>query len=66
MAALQGVDLDGEETSNAVDDVSTVEEVKARAFARMTGDKDMAGAISQGLTPEFGVTYKIVEGTELG
>jgi hypothetical protein len=66
MAALQGVNLDSEETSSEDEEVSTLEQVKARAFARLTGDKDMAGAISQGFTSDMGVTYKIVEGTELG
>lgn len=67
MAALQGVNLDGEtEQEEQSQTVPSVDEIKARAVARLTGDKNMAGAISQGFTPEMGVVYKIAEGTELG
>jgi hypothetical protein len=67
MAALQGVNIDGETEDESVEEpVSKIEDVRARAFARLTGDRDMAGAISQGFTPDMGVTYKIAEGTELG
>ena len=66
MAALQGVDLDEKIDKDIDDRVSTLEEVKARAIARLTGDKNMAGAISQGITPDMGVDYKIAEGTEIG
>jgi hypothetical protein len=67
MAALQGVNLDEEkqEDENS-QDISSLEEIKARAIARLTGDQNMAGAISQGFTPEMGVEYKIAEGTEFG
>ena len=67
MAALQGVNLDGEtEQEEQSQTVPSVDEIKARAVARLTGDKNMAGAISQGFTPEMGVVYKIAEGTEIG
>lgn len=66
MAALQGVDIDTESEDEVQEDIPTVEDIRARAVARLTGDKNMAGAISQGFTPDMGVTYKIAEGTELG
>lgn len=66
MAALQGVDLD-EKIDNDIDQrVSTLEEVKARAVARLTGDMNMAGAISQGITPDMGVDYVVTGGSEIG
>lgn len=70
MAALQGIDID-EKIDKTIDEqiedrVPTIEEIQARAVARITGDKSLAGAISQGFTPEMGVAYKIAEGTELG
>lgn len=66
MAALQGVDLDENKETEEQEEVVTVEQIQARAIARLTGNKDLAGAISQGFTPEMGVEYKIAEGTELG
>ena len=72
MAAIQGIDIDEQESvtdedvTKKVERVSTVEEIQARAIARLTGDRNMAGAISQGFTPDMGVDYKIMEGTELG
>ena len=66
MAAIQGIDLDENEEAEVEERISTIEEIQARAVARLTGDRDMAGAISQGFTPEMGVQYKIAEGTELG
>ena len=69
LAALQGIDLDKEEdatSDNKSDRPSTVEEVQARALARLTGDKNIAGAAAAGISPEMGLQYKIAEGTEIG
>lgn len=66
MAALQGVDLNDQAEEEVEEAVSSIEDIKARAVARLTGDKNMAGAVSQGFTPEMGVIYEIAEGTELG
>ena len=65
MAALQGIDLDKDENSST-GKATTVEEVKARAVARLTGDKNLAGAIAQGFTPDTGLQYQIAEGAEIG
>lgn len=67
MAALQGIDIDENVNSERADtSIPTVEEIQARAIARLTGDRNTAGAISQGLTPDMGVNYGIVEGAEIG
>jgi hypothetical protein len=67
MAALQGIDIDeNSEEPEEESRIPSVEEIQARAVARLTGDKNMAGAIEQGLTPEMGVIYELAEGTELG
>lgn len=66
MAALQGIDLDEHETENSSNAPVTLEQVQARAAARLTGNMELASAIEQGLTPNLGVQYKIVEGTEIG
>jgi hypothetical protein len=70
MAALQGINIDeqiDETIDKQIEDrIPSVEEIQARAIARLTGDKNMAGAISQGLTPEMGVIYEIMEGNEFG
>jgi len=68
MAALQGVDLDEatdeDETKNKKP--ATLQEVQARAIARLTGDQNLAGAIAEGFTPDMGVQYMMAEGTEIG
>ena len=69
MAALQGVDLDekiDEDIDAEISRIPSVEEIQARAVARLTGDRSMAGAIEQGFTPDMGVIYEIAEGTDLG
>lgn len=66
MAAIQGIDLDGKDEEEGEDSVPTIEEIQARAAARLTGNKNIAGAISQGFTPEMGLEYKIAEGIEFG
>jgi len=68
LAAIQGIDLDKEEDSveSQNKEVSTLEQVQARAVARITGDKNLAGAIESGISPDWGVEYVIAEGTEIG
>lgn len=69
MAAMQGIDLDenSSENSNSGDKkISTLEEVQARAVARLTGDQNLAGAVAAGLTPDMGIQYEIMEGTISG
>ena len=75
MAALQGIDLDESEGSTQSSSTSntknnnapvSIEDVKARAVARLTGDENMAGAIAEGFTSDKGLEYKIMGGTELG
>lgn len=67
MAALQGIDIDeNSEDSEEDSRIPTVEEIQARAVAKLTGDKSMAGAIEQGFTPDMGVIYQIAEGAEIG
>lgn len=71
MAALQGIDLDEQTETQENSEVSnkkplTVEDIKARAVARLTGDENLAGAISEGFTSDKGLEYKIMGGTELG
>lgn len=67
MAALQGISLDETTEKSEVKSLPTVEEVQARAVARITGDATLAGSIAQGFTPEMGMNYVISsEGTEIG
>ena len=67
MAALQGISLDDTTEKSEVKPLPTVEEVQARAVARITGDATLAGSIAQGFTPEMGLNYVISsEGTEIG
>lgn len=66
MAALQGIDIDDKIDEVADERIASIEEVQARAVARLTGDKNLSGAISQGFTPDMGVNYALVEGAEIG
>ena len=67
MAALQGIDIDeNSEEPKEESRIPSVEEIQARAVARLTGDKSMAGAIEQGFTPDMGVIYELAEGVEFG
>jgi hypothetical protein len=68
MAALQGVDIDKDQEDGQGENTgpATFEEVQARAVARLTGDKNLAGAHAAGITPDMGIEYKISEGTGIG
>jgi len=70
LAALQGIDIDKDNSSEDVQETNsgpaTLEDVQARALARITGDKNIAGAAAAGISPEMGLQYKIAEGTEIG
>ena len=71
LAALQGIDIDQnenveEDNQSVSKKVPTVEDIKARAVARLTGDANLAGAISEGFTPDKGLEYKIMGGSEIG
>jgi hypothetical protein len=67
LAALQGIDIDVDENSGELEKkATTLDDVKARAVARLTGDQNLAGAIAEGFTPDTGLEYKIMGGTELG
>ena len=66
MAALQGVDIDKEQKKESSNGPVTVEDVKARAVARLTGDTNMAGAVAEGFTSDKGLDYKIMGGTQIG
>jgi hypothetical protein len=67
LAALQGINLDETvDEENVSKPLSTVEEVQARAIARLTGDANLASSVAQGFTPEMGISYMLGEGTEIG
>lgn len=66
MAALQGVDIDKQEKKESSKGPVSLEDVKARAVARLTGDANMAGAVAEGFTPDKGLQYKITGGAEIG
>ena len=65
LAALQGIDIEKDQQSDGVSKTntpSTVEEVQARAIARLTGDTNAAGAVavktfvSDGIVPFLAFT----------
>ena len=67
MAALQGIDMDKEDKKESTKNTPvSVEDIKARAIARLTGDANMAGAVAEGFTSDKGLEYKITGGTDIG
>lgn len=59
MAALQGVDID-KENKGEEDKAVTFEEVKARAIARATGDKELSNAALFGFDKLDGTSYSLI------
>lgn len=57
-AAMQGVNID--ENKQGEDGAVTLEEVKARAAAKMTGDLSVANAVREGFDQLDGTGYSIV------
>lgn len=56
-AAIQGIDLDKNKQSDK--SATTLQEVQARAQARLTGDNVKAKAIEYGFTKEVGLGYEV-------
>lgn len=64
-AAMQGVDLDSDNTSSdSTDKPSTFQEIQARALSKLTNDEDIAGAAQLGLTPDMGIGYTMLRSGE--
>lgn len=59
MAALQGVDIDKDKKEEGGEAV-TFEEVKARALAKLTGDKNIENAARYGFDQIDGLGYSII------
>jgi hypothetical protein len=62
-ALLQGVNLEGEGSSGSSDDSdrpTTLQEIQARAHAKLTGNKSEAKAIEYGFTSDMGVEYQMI------
>jgi len=60
LAAMQGVDLDSDSSSDSTDKPSTFQEVKARAISKLTNNEDLAGAAELGLSPDMGIGYAML------
>lgn len=56
-AQLQGIDLDDTSTSDSDSKPSTLQDVQARALARLNKSESVKGAAELGLTPDMGVGY---------
>ena len=61
IAAMQGVDLDSNNTSSdSTDKPSTFQEVQARAVSKLTNNENLAGAAQLGLSPDMGIGYAVL------
>lgn len=56
-AAIQGIDLDKNKPTS--ENATTLQQVQARAQARLGGDKTQAKAIEYGFTKEVGLSYEV-------
>lgn len=64
-AAMQGVDLDSDNTSSdSTDKPSTFQEIQARALSKLTNNENIAGAAEMGLTPDMGIDYAVLRSGE--
>ncbi len=64
-AAMQGVDLDSNETSSdSTDKPSTFQEIQARAISKLTSNENISGAAQIGLTPDMGIGYTVLRSGE--
>lgn len=65
IAAMQGVDLDSENTSSdSTDKPSTFQEIQARALSKLTSNENITGAAELGLTPDMGIGYAMLRSGE--
>ena len=65
IAAMQGVDLDSNNTSSdSTDKPSTFQEVQARAVSKLTNNENLAGAAQLGLSPDMGIGYAVLRSGE--
>lgn len=60
-AAIQGIDLDKESEGGGDDELPTIDEVKARAMARLSGNDERAVGLAElGLKPSDGIEYEVM------
>ena len=65
LAAMQGVDLDAENTSSdSTEKPSTFQEIQARAISKLTNNENVAGAAQLGITPDMGIGYAVLRSGE--
>lgn len=64
LAAMQGVDLDSDSTSDSTDKPSTFQDIQARAMAKLTNNESVSGAAQLGLTPDMGIGYAVLRSGE--
>ena len=65
IAAMQGVDLDSDNTSSdSTDKPSTFQDVQARALSKLTSNENISGAAKIGLTPDMGIGYTVLRSGE--
>lgn len=60
LAAIQGIDLSEQSKTNDDSGASTLQDIEARAHARLTGNNIEATAIQQGINRSEGLDYTIV------
>lgn len=59
-AAMQGVDLDQNGSSDSSDAPVTFQEIQARAVEKMTGDQSASRAVEYGFIAEEGTGYQLL------
>jgi hypothetical protein len=59
LAALQGVNLEGDQATDS-EDPTSLQEIYARVNAKLTGDQSILDAANAGITEDMGLGYMVV------
>ncbi len=61
LASLQGIKLDESSSASSGDDTpATLQEIQARATAKLTGSSEKARAVEYGFTSDLGMSYSFI------
>lgn len=60
LASLQGIKLDDSSSASGKDAPATLQEIQARATAKLTGSTEQARAVEYGFTSDVGMSYSLI------
>ena len=60
LAALQGVNLEGDNQETDSEEPTSLQEIYARVNAKLSGDQSILDAANAGITEDMGLGYQVV------